>query len=277
MDDNEAKSPLYLRYWTLDKAARWTVLFLAGVYILFSGSPVLSSAREKAPPFFAGEKLIFKLRWLFIPAGEAVLEVLPVETLDGAPVYHFVMTARSNAFIDRFYKVRDRIDAWADTDMTHTLRYQKKQQEGRTRRDIVVDFDWDHNQVRYTNFNRSRAPVPILPGTFDPLSAFYYVRGMDLKEGMEIQRPVTDGKKSVIGRAKVVKRETIHVAGKIYDTYLLEPELRHVGGVFEKSKNAKIRLWVTADHRRLPVRIKSKVVVGSFTGELISTGDVEVP
>jgi len=29
-------------------------------------------------------------------------------------------------------------------------------------------------------------------------------------------------------------------------------------------------LWVTADKRRIPVKIKSKVVVGSFVGELVS-------
>ena len=28
--------------------------------------------------------------------------------------------------------------------------------------------------------------------------------------------------------------------------------------------------WVTADQRRIPVRVKSAVVIGSFTGELIS-------
>jgi hypothetical protein len=40
--------------------------------------------------------------------------------------------------------------------------------------------------------------------------------------------------------------------------------------VFEKSKDAEIELWVSADKRRVPLRIKSKVIVGSFVGELIS-------
>jgi len=48
----------------------------------------------------------------------------------------------------------------------------------------------------------------------------------------------------------------------------LEPNLKDIGGVFEKSKDAKISIWVTADHRRIPVMIKSKVIVGSFVGEL---------
>jgi hypothetical protein len=31
-----------------------------------------------------------------------------------------------------------------------------------------------------------------------------------------------------------------------------------------------MKLWITADKRRIPVKIKSKVIVGSFVGELIS-------
>lgn len=60
-----------------------------------------------------------------------------------------------------------------------------------------------------------------------------------------------------------------------YDTYLIEPEIKQLDGVFEKSKNAKIQVWVTADNRRMPVKIKSEVVVGSFVGELVSATGLE--
>ena len=93
----------------------------------------------------------------------------------------------------------------------------------------------------------------------------------DLEKVKTVERPVTDGKKCVIGKASVVKRETITLSdGTKYDTFLLEPELQHIGGVFEKSKDAKIKVWVTADKRRIPVKITSKVIVGSFIGELES-------
>jgi hypothetical protein len=124
--------------------------------------------------------------------------------------------------------------------------------------------------VQYSNFGEKKAPLPLSPGAFDPLSAFYYTRFFDLKENMVIERPVTDGKKCVTGKSTVRKREQIEVSGKTYDAFLIEPELKHIGGVFEKSKDAKIKLWVSADHRHIPLRIESKVIVGSFVGELIS-------
>jgi hypothetical protein len=73
-----------------------------------------------------------------------------------------------------------------------------------------------------------------------------------------------------LGRARVVKREKVTVLSGTYDTYLVEPSLEHIGGVFKKSKDAKLQIWVTADARRIPVKIKSKVAVGSFVGELMS-------
>jgi hypothetical protein len=225
---------------------------------------------EKDFPFYPGEKLTFLLKWEFIPAGESVLEVLPMETIDGAKAYHFLLTVKSNAFIDSLYKVRDRIDAYANTEMTHSMLYKKKQHEGKTQRDIVVNFDWQNNKVQYTNVKDKRPPIDILSGSFDPLSAFYFVRLFDFQEKSKIERPITDGKKCVIGELSVIKRETLKLKSGTYDTYLIEPELKHIGGVFEKSKNAKIQLWVTADKRRIPVKIKSKVVVGSFVGELVS-------
>ena len=244
------------------------IIIIAAITIF--GSSHCIKAGEKDFPFQPGEKLTFVLKWTIIPAGESVLEVLPVETIDGVKAYHFLLTAKSNAFIDAFYKVRDRIDAYTNTEMTHSVLYKKKQREGNSHRDIIVKFDWQNNKAQYTNFKEKQAPIDIMTGSFDPLSAFYFVRFFDFQKTSKIERPVTDGKKCIIGKLSVIKRETLKLKSGTYDTYLIEPDLKHIGGVFEKSKDAKIQLWVTADKRRIPVKIRSKVVVGSFVGELVS-------
>jgi len=244
------------------------IIIIVAITILSSSNCL--KAGEKDFPFYPGEKLTFVLKWTIIPAGESVLEVLPMETINGVKAYHFLLTAESNAFIDTFYKVRDKIDAYADAEMTHSMLYKKKQHEGGSHRDIVVNFDWQNSKAQFTNFNENRSPIDILSGAFDPLSAFYFVRLFDFKEKSTIERPVTDGKECIIGKLSIIKRETIKLNNKTYDTYLIEPEMKHIGGVFEKSKGAKIQLWVTAEKRRIPVKIKSKVIIGSFVGELVS-------
>ena len=223
-------------------------------------------------PFHPGEKLNFVLKWGKIPAGEATLEVKPMNTVNGELAYHFVMTAETNSFVDVFYKVRDKIEGFTALDMSRSLLYKKKQREGGYKRDVLVNFDWETQQAQYKRVDKDReeAPIEIPHGTFDPLSALYYTRFVDFEEGSTIERPVTDGSNTVVGVVKVIKKETLKIDGKRYETYKLQPSTEGIGGVFKESKDAKLFVWVTADEQRIPVKVKSKVVVGSFVGELTS-------
>ena len=118
--------------------------------LLLLGGAILNTSHASAHsmPFYPGEKLTFTLKWERIPAGKAVLEVLPVKTINGEDVYHFVMTARTNSFVDMFYKVRDRIESYTSLDMTRSLLYKKKQREGDYTRDIEVHFDWEQHKAQ---------------------------------------------------------------------------------------------------------------------------------
>lgn len=219
--------------------------------------------------FQPGERLHFKVYWTIIPAGEVTLEILPIEKFNHIPSYHFTMTAKTFPAVDSFYKVRDRIESYADIKMNHALFY-KENKEGRKKKDVFITFDWQKQEAHYIKNGRKRTAAMLQAGSFDPLSIFYFFRLHELKENLEISRPVSDGKVCVVGKARVIAKQKITVAGGVYDTYLVEPELGNIGGVFQKSPDAKLQIWVTADKRRLPVLIKSKVIVGSFRAELDS-------
>jgi len=231
-------------------------------------------AAEGTFSFQPGEKMSFSFGWNLFPGGTGTMEVLPFTDVDGVEAYHFAMTAKSNSFIDLFYKVRDRYESYADAGMTHSLLYRERK-KGSDKRDITVTFDWESEKVQYTNFGKSKKPISVLPGSFDPLSVYYAFRLIDLEVGKIIEIPVTDGKKSVMGRARVTSRETILVDGREFDTYRIQPYLEHFGGVFEKSRKAKLDIWLTADEKKIPVRIRVKVIIGSVTFEYIIPEDAE--
>lgn len=233
--------------------------------------PAQAAGGGPAAAFAPGERLTYEIRWMFVPAGESVLEVAPTDAVDGRPAWHFVLTVRTNAFVDAFYKVRDRVEAWVDVGMNRSLRYRKHQREGRHRiRDVRVAFDWENGLATYTNRGEVRAPIRLPPGAFDPLGALYFTRLADLAPGTVLRRPVTDGKRTVEGRARVLGRERIRVTAGVFDTLVVEPDLRDVRGVFEKSPEGRIRLWLSDDGRRIPVRVRSEVAVGHFVAELIA-------
>ncbi len=250
----------------------WIVLVIVLPFWAGSVSSVIASeqtAQAASFPFMPGERLVYHIRWGAVDAGEAVFEILPVTQLDKQPSRHFLLTVKTSSFVDVFYKVRDRFDAYTDICFTRSMRYSKRG-KGHEKRDVLALFDWEKQTVRYSDFNRGRKPVNIPPGSFDPLSTFYKLRCLNLDQNSEITFPVTDGKKCFMGKAHVVGRETITCFNTAYDTYVVEPELTHFGGVFKKSHKPTLRLWITADERRLPVRIQSKVLVGSIIGELVS-------
>ena len=252
------------------------IILLCCVSISSFLSPAIA---EDKHPFKPGEKMYFALKYGAIPAGAATLEVHDMDEIQGIAAYHFVMTARSNSFIDIFFKVRDRIDSYADADMVHSLYYKKDQKEGKTRRNIRVEFDWEKNESTYVNFDSEPKVISILPGSFDPLSVFYFSRLIDFQSVDEFEHPVTDGEKNLMGILRLIGEETISVPAGTFETLVLEPDLKNVEGVFSKKQRAKIKLWVTNDKNRVLVQMKSKAMVGSFVAELVSVeghGPVEV-
>lgn len=250
-----------------NKKKVFSIIFIALPMLLIMNAATF--ANPVTGQLTPGEKLTYALRWENIPAGELQLEIRPI-TIQGTEAFHFIMTAKSNSAVDIFVKIRDRIDAYADTGLTHSIFYHKGQHGDRKRKE-TIKFDWVASKAHYTDSGQQYAPIELQPGSLDPLSAFYYTRMMISEKNPRVERPVTDGKRIFMGNASVLRRETITLNnGDTYDTFCLKPDLGFLGGIFKKSKDPQLLLWVTADEKRIPVQIMSKVKVGHFFGELVS-------
>jgi hypothetical protein len=233
----------------------------------------LTSVGDKAPgrkiPFQPGEKLTYNGKWGIIPAGEIMMEVLPKQTINGIETYHFVMITKTNEAIDLIYKIRERQDSYVDTGMTHSILYKKKT-ESEHSRDESINFDWEKLEATYTNFGQTKPPIHILPGSFDPLALFYVLRLQDLKENSVIYIPLTDGNFNIEVRATVGKRDVIEIEGKMYDTIEITPNMETLDKVLKKSDHPQLKVWLTADEKKIPIKIQSKVGIISFDFELVS-------
>jgi hypothetical protein len=228
-----------------------------------------ATAADRKIPFSPGEKLTYDGRWGIIPAGEVTLEVLPKESLDGIETYHFAMTTKTNAAVDLLYKIRERQDSYVSSDMTRSVLY-KKRTESKHPRDIVVNFNWDKLEATYINFGRSSPPIHIKPGSFDPLALFYILRIQDLTENAVIEIPITDGGMNIRARATIGRRGFIEIKGKKYDSIEVAPDMEELEGVVKKSENPQLRIWFSADEKKIPLKIQSKVGIVSFIFEFVS-------
>ncbi|MBC2735440.1 MAG: DUF3108 domain-containing protein [Desulfobacteraceae bacterium] len=129
-------------------------------------------------------------------------------------------------------------------------------------------FDWDRGIADYIKRGKTSRSVPLPDGTLDMLSILYYVRSLPLTAGMTVTRPLNSGKKIHPAEALVVRQETITVGGRAWPAFLIEPDVRKAGGIFKKSKKPRFLLWISADKRKIPLKVVSKVWVGSFFVEL---------
>lgn len=245
-------------------------VWLQGILCVLQIFAFSAAADEAVRPFEPGETLTYKLRWKFISAGTAVFQVQPIAEIDGNPAHHFLLTIRSSSFVDLFYKVRDRVEAYTDLTVTRSLLYKNEQREGSYSRDVTVTFDWAAEKAQFENRGEKLDPIFIYPGTFDPLSVIYHFRMQELVVGNELKAPATDGKRLVIGRVRVVEKQRVKVPAGKFDAFLVEPELGHLGGVVKRSKAAAVQIWISADRRQIPLKVSGTTKLGSFSAVLVS-------
>jgi hypothetical protein len=236
--------------------------------LLFLAFYCLGFGEESSPPFVPGERLHYKIKWGLIPVGRATLEVAPSEEVNGTLCYKFVLSVRTNEFADAFYKVRTRAESYLAADFSRSLLYRKKQQEGKTERDVVVRFDYDRNLAFYSNYGKLERKIPIRPVAFDPLSIAYLFRLGEIKAGVRRSFPTCDGRVLQDMEVAVQAKEKLRVTAGKFEVFEATPALKNLRGVFRKSPRGVLRIWYSANARRIPVKMASKVAVGSFTARL---------
>ncbi len=244
-----------------------TFLYIAAFMVSTTSS---AQTFEEKLPFSIGEKIKYNIRWEQIKAGKATVSVMPFTRVNDVKAYHFKLDVKTNKYVDILYKVRDSLEGFTDASFSQSLLY-KKNSRGRDKRDVVVKFDLEKHKALYSNFGGKRDPIDIPSMTMDPVSAFFKMRTLDLKSNKMVNFPVTDGKKCFMQKGEVIRQEKITTPAGTFDTFLVKPAVKHFSGVFKKSKDPDIKVWITTDEKQLPIRIKVKVLVGNIIFDLAST------
>ena len=173
------------------------------------------------------------------------------------------------AIISAFHPIRDRIEATVWLPLLRPVTYERVAQEGRGPADReVLIFNRTDGVVQRFDSGKARPFLSVPDDVFDPLTCFFAYRLMPVRGDDAVRIPVTDGHKLVNGEVRVVGHERVKTPAGTFDTVVIEPELKDIGGIFRKSKNASIRIWLTDDRWRRPVKLESAVAVGHFTAVL---------
>ena len=240
-------------------ALRWTAFLLSFVFSLFFSRNVFA--------FNTPEKLVFDLSWSGVKAGTATLEILH----DNGQA-KIISTARSADWLSVFYPVDDRTVSVLNNVKGQLViglpeNYRIKVREGRHRRDKEVIFDHAHRQATYINHleNGGKKTYKINENSLDPLSSFYYIRTLKFEVGKSLYVNMFDSKKLWDVEVQVLRKEKIRTELGEFNTVVIKPLMKSEG-IF--NKKGDLYIWLTDDLKRIPVKMQTRVIVGSITATL---------
>jgi hypothetical protein len=219
--------------------------------------------KVKNSAFDVGERLVFDVSYGFITAGEAVMHVAAFDSIAGRRTYRVQFTVNSLPSFSWIYRVEDRYLTFIDCESIAPLRFEQHIQEGSYKRDFTADFDQMDHIAR-----TSEGQYPIPEYVHDILSAFYYVRTVDfsgLKTGDTIKMYNFYKDKSHDLVVRLLGRQDLEVGAGTFRSLVVEPLVKE-GGLFKSE--GRIVIWLTDDDLKIPIRVNTKVVIGSIDVEL---------
>lgn len=229
----------------------------------FGGDTLVMDAIARVVPnraFDVGENLEFDVGYGPVPAGKAAMRIVGIKQVRGRDSYHIISKARSNWLFSLFFEVKDRVESLMDTRGLFSWHFEKHLREGRYKADIVVDYD----QVNHLAISR-KDTMRVAPYVLDILAALYYVRTQELQVGQSLFIECHDGRKSYPLEVVVLRKERVKVPAGKFSCFVVEPRLRGEG-IFKHQ--GRLLVWLSDDQRKLPVMMKSKIVVGSIVAKL---------
>lgn len=243
---------------------------LLTVFALSAASLVGSSARLSAS--FSNESLSYKVmyKWGLInkKAGTATLSLR-----NEGDRYSTLLTARSEPWADKFYRVRDTLSGSIIRENFLPVFYEKRSHEGSDNKHDVVNYRYTGSRIlgictrrhwdKHGKLTKDEKRTLEAQGTtVDMLSSFYYMRALpfaDWKPGNVTTINIFSGKRKELLTIKYIGIDDVEYDKRSYRCY-------HIRFTFSDEERRKssddMDAWITADSRRLPVKLEGKLPVG---------------
>lgn len=229
--------------------------------------------RHSEPPFEAGEKLHYRIRYGFINCANGTLTVEESDrTFKGGEAYHLKADGKTVSAVALIMKVRNTYNSYISAETLQPFLYTESVREGSYKRDSYVRFDRENNVV-----NTNKGAFDIRHNTLDVLSAFYYARALDVSDmevgdTFELRYFIDDEEYPMV--IKYLGKETIKTDFGRLECLKFTPSLI-AGRIFRDDSD--MFLWITNDANRIPVKAKVEILIGSLTLDLTGHEGLKYP
>ena len=242
------------------------VTFCLLVLLLAPEAPLVASP---GPPLAPGEQLRYSVSWAIVPgAGEIDVSAQPA-----GPDQLKVTTKTSTRRLARLLLPFDATsEAIYDAGTGQMLSLREQSQTRGKSAEHLVTFDYAHHEAEYFAAGAT-APrwLPIPDGApTDLISALLETRRWNLKPGQAHDALVLFDDEFYLLTIHALRYETLDTALGTFRTLVLEPRMEKMApkGMFKKGST--VRVWVSQDEQRLPVKFQVEFNIGTGTARLVS-------
>jgi hypothetical protein len=213
--------------------------------------------------FKAGEKLTFDVKYGFVTAGIATMAVPGIKKISGREAYNITFDVNTVPSFDWIYKVRDHYETFMDAEGLFPWRFEQHIREGSFSRDFSAFFDQRNGKAK-----TSEGEYKIPRYVNDIVSAFYYARTLNYSkltvgETIRLQNFYKDTVYTL--DVKYLGKEQVKVSAGTFNCIIVEPIIIK-GGLFKSE--GSIYVWLTDDNLKIPVKVKTKILIGSIDAVL---------
>lgn len=212
-------------------------------------------------PFKAGEQLNFTVFLGNAPqaVGTASFQVRPRATYFNRDGLLLTVKAQTSATASRLFFANDTINSYVDPNTLLPFRTELNLIEGSKRTNQTLVIDQDRGSV--TGLGRAALEVPV--GTHDIISVLYALRSFNLTPPKRNAVSILIGDRPRTLFITSLKRETIQLGSQ----QIPAVQLSLTTDDPQPDKYA-LRLWVSDDRRRLPLRVTATTQLGQVRADL---------
>jgi len=218
---------------------------------------------------YSGEEILkYEIFWSGgIKIGDLHMEIRKNSTPEESYTIH--ARVKDSGMFHLFYPVNDTFDTVVTGDNRLPVSYDVEQKEGSSYHALRhTEYDQQNGIVQYQKNNKAFETFQVQGEVHNEFSSFLYTRILTLDKNKPVIVPTFADKK----RHEVVVRtvDRIRIENNLLGTINVLPvsPIMDFKGLYDKAGDTTI--FYSDDLCRIPVRIHSKILVGSITAELVS-------
>tara|TARA_Y100000588_G_scaffold383492_1_gene472935 strand:- start:474 stop:1202 length:729 start_codon:yes stop_codon:yes gene_type:complete len=202
------------------------------------------------------KKFNYQLEFENIAAGNAFISIRENISED-TKTLKLKSKIKTNRFVDFFYKIRDEININMNFDDFSLIEVINKIREGKYKKNHHAKVDMELMEIIANDKKQS-----ISNKIYSPLSIIFSLRSKILKSDDTYNYKVYSSGKLKDIDISVIGKENIRTPYGVYEAIVLSP--KSIDGKSAMNNKGDMKIWLTNDQKRLPLKIEIKLKHGSI-------------